>query len=207
MVDKPALRAEIERLGREIREGGRRRAAPAFERLAQQLLSLTVMRPGQRVVLREGQHRDSFLLEGAHGRQLVELNNRRWLQIAMTLHFAADSQRLKVLGSVFQYLWRDEDQAEVFRYDYARAQRDQHPCAHLNVHGRLDLNEALPAGQPLKAVHFPTGRTSLESVIRLLIEQFKIEANEPSDVWRAALSTSEAQFWEIAHLPTSGPSR
>jgi hypothetical protein len=202
------LRAEIEDLGRMIRDGGRRRAPQAFAELAQRLLSLTIMGQGGRVVLRETPRDDSFLLEGLHGsRKLVGLNNDRWLQIAMTLQIAADSQRLKVVGSVFQYLWEDDDQAEVFRYDYGRAQRDAHPCAHLNVHGELDLSEALPTGQRLKAVHFPTGRTSLEAVIRLLIEQFNIETNAEPETWRAALTASEAQFWEIAHLPTSGPGR
>lgn len=208
MDTRPPLCAEIEELGREIREGGQRRAPGAFAELAQRLLSLTVIPQGERVLLRRASREGHYLLEGAHGeRKLVELNNGRWLQVAMTLHVEADSQRLKVLGSVFQYLWEDDDRAEVFRYDYGRAQRDAHPSAHLNVHGELDARDALPAGQPLKAVHFPTGRTSLEAVIRLLIEEFKIEANEVPETWRAALTTSEAQFWEIAHIPTSGPSR
>ena len=53
----------------------------------------------------------------------------------------------------------------------------------------------------------PTQRISLEAVIRLLIEQFGVPANQPPDIWRPMLTESEAAFLEIAHRSLSGPER
>jgi hypothetical protein len=63
----------------------------------------------------------------------------------------------------------------------------------------------LATHQLLERVHFPTQRASFEAVLRLLIEQFNIEAAAPPGIWRPVLAEAESLFAEIAHKPLSGP--
>lgn len=55
-------------------------------------------------------------------------------------------------------------------------------------------------------IHFPTRRVSLEAVIRLLIQEFKVPPRKPAEFWRSLLSESEAIFLDIAHQSRAGPS-
>ncbi|MEU6904417.1 hypothetical protein ACWDZW_02720 [Streptomyces coeruleorubidus] len=106
--------------------------------------------------------------------------------------------------SSFQYQETEEDHSAIFRYDYLRAQKDEHPRSHLNIHGHLDY-DFLGGRRPLEEVHFPTGRIPIEAVIRLLIVQFEVPAATLDDVWMPVLTTSEAAFREICEKPLSGP--
>ncbi len=45
----------------------------------------------------------------------------------------------------------------------------------------------------------------LEGVIRLLVEEFGVQCNQPASVWRPVLAETERSFLEIAHVPLSGP--
>jgi len=60
--------------------------------------------------------------------------------------------------------------------------------------------------RPLERVHFPTGRFSIEGIVRLLAEEFDVPTNRDAAIWRPVLAASEREFLEIAHLPLSGPS-
>jgi hypothetical protein len=59
----------------------------------------------------------------------------------------------------------------------------------------------------LEDVHFPTGRVTLESIIRLLIDDFGIPPAEPEDVWRPLLHETETTFLAIARQPQASPDR
>ncbi len=182
----------------------------AFRDLTQRLLSLTIMADGQRVGLDRGWAPDSrtrLLVGRSQDQELhtVQLRDGRFLRLTMTLRITSN-RRFAVPQSSLQYQNAEEDQAEIFRYDYVRAQKDAHPRAHLNVHGHLD-HDVLGDGKSLEAVHFPTGRISLEGVIRLLIVQFEVPSVTPEDVWMRVLTTSETSFNEICEKPLSGPDR
>jgi hypothetical protein len=114
--------------------------------------------------------------------------------------------RVKVSNSNLQYQLDIQGDAWVFRYDYIRESPDKHPSNHLHIRGQL-TEECLGNKQALEHVHFPTDRVSFESVIRLLIEQFRVPANSPPEIWRPMLAESEALFMQIAHKSLSGPSR
>ena len=88
----------------------------------------------------------------------------------------------------------------IFRYDYRRHPTDQYAAGHVQVRGTLT-----ETGIQSDRIHFPTGRVSLESILRLLIEDFGVPAREPAANWRAALAESEAEFLRIAHQAPSGP--
>ena len=185
------------------------RSFDAFRDLVQLLLDLTVLDNGQyvRLVRRTGGQEQAGALGGPTGpTSPVRLRNGWWLRIAVDLYLApgAGGTRLKVRKSSYQYQADRDGRREVFRYDYLREPgEDPHPTAHLNVHGRLDVADALPGpAATLARVHFPTDRVSLEAVIRLLAQDFSVPCARPAEVWRPVLAASEATFREIAHRPS-----
>jgi hypothetical protein len=139
----------------------------------------------------------------------LSLNDGRYLRFAYSVHLAhsdkAGRRVLKVKNSSIQYQNPDPDDW-IFRYEFLReANSDAHPQAHLQIRGDL-RGSASPYRGSLEHVHFPTGRHSLESVLRCLIEQFGVATNEDAATWRPVLATSEEHFLSIAKHPLSGPS-
>ncbi|WP_159083165.1 hypothetical protein [Streptomyces sp. P3] len=166
------------------------------------------MADGQRVGLDRswiGDNRTRLLVGRSHDSELntIRLRDDRFLRVTMTLRITSND-RFAVPRSSFQYQETEGDQSEIFRYDYLRAQKDEHPRAHLNIHGRLD-HDVLGDRKPLQDVHFPTGRIPIEGVIRLLLVQFEVPPATPEEIWMPVLTTSEAAFREICEQPLSGP--
>jgi len=154
-------------------------------------------RPDERMVIEGGRALDS---------DVVLLKDGRFLRLFLVL-FRAPYQgghRMKVEQASYQYQVDEAGLRWVFRYDYRRNPSDQHPATHLQVRGRL--HESVPPFKGmLERTHFPTGRVSIEAVIRLLIEQFSVESATAPEIWRPVLAESERAFEEIAHRPLSGP--
>jgi hypothetical protein len=185
---------------------GDHKSLRAFRDLIQLLLSTTVMDDSYYVRLFEGTSDGTFLLSGPkHPLDPLGLNDGRRLRltIALLLEPHENDRRLRVFESSFQYQTRLGE--EIFRYDYLRNPKTDHPACHLQVHGRLN-EKSVPKAGHLQKVHFPTGRIPLEAVIRLLAEEFQVHCNAPKQMWRPVLAESERLFSEIAHRPLSGPS-
>jgi len=138
---------------------------------------------------------------------LVYLNDGRFLRFAMSLYLEPYGRetRLKVEKSVIQYQIDEDGDRWIFRYDYLRHATEPHPGAHLQIRGALSESSVVPLRETLERVHFPTGRVSLEAIIRLLVEQFGLRTNEDPALWRPVLAASQEEFLRIAHQSVSGP--
>lgn len=176
----------------------------AYEALTQTLLSLTVAGDGESVRLIEGDEPGRAALSG-FGARPVRLRDGRFLRVSVSVWLEEASNRLKVEKSSYQYQEDEGGRQWLFRYDYIREGSGRYPGAHFQVHGSLQHPGAL--GRPLPKMHFPTNRVSLEAVIRLLAEQFRVPCATHERVWRPVLTASEEAFQEIAHTPPSGPPR
>ncbi|MGC9538017.1 hypothetical protein [Streptomyces sp. UG1] len=207
MSEVESGRAEVRALTAKVHQGGRQ-SAKAFRDLAQKLLAITVMAQGQHLVLRPNQTGTGpWVMEGAHKSQIasdagmVKLRDGHWLRVGYLLSLTAND-RLAVTESKIQYQWTDGDRSEVFRYDYAYEAEGQHPAAHLNIHALLRQPDDLGSSEwPLERVHFPTGRTSLEQVLRLLAQGFGVATAKSIEVWEPVLAEAERMFYEVAHQP------
>jgi hypothetical protein len=182
----------------------------AFADLLHLLLRTTVLKGSLGVRLNAGPRpKDRMMLVGAVADEnhLVPLNDGNFLRLSIILfrEQAKEGYRMKVEQARYQYQCDDIGRRWVFRYDYAREPQNQHPATHLQVRGQL-AERVTPHRGMLERVHFPSGRISIESVIRLLIEQFAVTPNTASEVWRRVLAESEQIFEDIAHRPLSGPS-
>jgi hypothetical protein len=181
----------------------------AFRDLVQLILGNTILANGVAVCLAKGPRTDAYVV-GGYGRGAktdpLALTDGRFLRLTFRLFLIKTDAgpRVKVEVSCFQYQLDKEGDHWVFRYDYVREPSEPHPYAHLHVRGAL-AESCLSYKQSLDDVHFPTNRVSLESVIRLLIEQFKVQSNRPVEIWRPLLAESEALFLNIAHNSISGP--
>lgn len=208
--DVAALVGNARDLTRRYMAGGRQAFDP-FQQLAALLFDLTVLRPGSMVRLSYGPTgRDKAVLGGPAGpTDPLRLNDGRFLRLSMSLYLATDDPRgqlLKVSASSFQYQADEAGKRWIIRYDYLREPGpDAHPQAHLQLRGSLAEPAVLPAGRPLERIHFPTGRVSVEGMIRLLADQFGVACNQPAEVGRPVLTEAEQTFLEIAHRPLSGP--
>lgn len=202
------LRAELEALTRQFEEGGQGAFVP-FRDLVQRLLSLTVAATGQsvRLVFLDRDRTKAVLTSGTE-RDLtrpMHLRGGGYLRLTMSLDVLGDRGHLRVREASFQYQTRASDDSWVFRYDFLREGPGPYPPAHLQVNGALPGSTPDLPARALPDVHFPTGRLSIEAVIRLLAEQCDVPTAEPSAVWRPVLAVSERRFLDRAHQPLSGP--
>jgi len=140
----------------------------------------------------------------------LRLNNGWQLELLYTIRVepsqsAGGARKLKTLNSSVQLLSGEDRQSFVFRYDYLRYAQHNHPPGHLQIRASLEDGEFLPDGRPLERIHFPTGRVTIEAIIRLLIVQFGLKANVPA-LWEDVLYKTEEGFLKIARHMPSGPS-
>lgn len=180
----------------------------SFRSLVQLLLGYTVLPVGVAVGLSTGPKRDVYVVSGHKPLTPLQLSDGRFLRLSISLALiqTKDGPRVKVTTSNFQYQMDEEGDRWIFRYDYVRTPPDPHPSAHLHVRGTL-LEQCLDTPkQSLEDIHFPTERVSLEAVIRVLIEQFRVPTIHGPEIWRPVLAESEAAFMRIAHKNLSGPS-
>jgi hypothetical protein len=145
---------------------------------------------------------------GGHGDFLkpLPLSDHRFLNVQISLELRPNREgrdMWQVMQSRFQYQTDDGSRSSnwIFRYDYLRQPASAETEAvrrmipHLNVNGPSDVID-----EPhLSKVHFPTRRMSLESVIRLLLTDFKVSPYLNPAVWGPMLGESERMFLEIAH--------
>jgi hypothetical protein len=78
----------------------------------------------------------------------------------------------------------DEDQW-IFRYEYSLSPEENVPHAHLHVNAKRD-------DKPLRHIHFPTGRLSIEQIIAHLICEHGIESKRAD--WLNFLANSHRGF-------------
>jgi len=203
------LLGQVRDLSKQYLAGGTD-AFGAFADLVNLLLRTTVSKGSIGVRLNAGPRpKDRMTVVGAVADEnhLVSLNDNNLMRLSIILFREQykDGHRMKVEQARYQYQCDDIGKRWIFRYDYVREPKDQHPATHLQVRGQLAETVSLHKGM-LERVHFPSGRISIESVIRLLIEQFDVPPNAAPETWRRVLAESERIFEDIAHRPLSGPS-
>lgn len=200
---------EVRQLSEKYKTGGPD-AFTAFRDLIALLLNLTITPSYAMARLTVGPRgTDIQVLGGRSGPgDPLPLNDDRYLRLTMTLSLvqAEGHQFLKAMDSSYQYQLDEGGDRWVFRYDYRRVPPDPYPAAHLQIRARPH-EEFLPADRQFERIHFPSGRVSVEAVIRLLADQFGVPCNRSPELWRPILAESEKIFYEIAHLPLSGPDR
>jgi hypothetical protein len=211
--DNPHL-AEVRALTERFKAGGQR-AFGAFQELANTLLTVTVMDMGSTLVLRQapGDRRRRAVLTGRNT-NAVRLRNGHYLRITLGLYLDPEADDwLKVGQSSYQYQLDEGGDRWIFRYDYLRDPAGEyeqppdayrHPYAHVQIRDDLEENVLAP-DEALETLHFPTGRISLEAVIRCLAVQFKVPCAQEEGIWLPVLTEAETLFQAIAHRPPSGP--
>jgi hypothetical protein len=189
---------------------GKPEAFESARALLAYLLQITVMHPAGVLLMTRGekQREDVRTIGVPQSRQPIPLKDGRYLDVLMQLRREREKEMTKLRAYVVKFQYQQDHEGEdwIFRYEYLRTQRDQHPASHLHVRGSLHASGCLPEHVPLEDVHFPTGRPTIEAVVRCLVEQFNVPTNTHASFWRPVLAESEMQFIAIAHQTPSGPS-
>lgn len=178
----------------------------AFGDLVSLLLRRTVMVPTEVVRVARGPVRSYATVQNAVGiGSPLRLRNGHFLRLDISLFLDAETNRIKVQQSRFQYQADELGKQWVFRYDYLRYPEAgyAHPPSHLQVNGFLSAE--VEHSHELKKVHFTVGRVPLEGVLRTTAVQFGVGCNEPDETWMPLLAQTEQAFLDIAHVPGSGP--
>lgn len=110
---------------------------------------------------------------------------------------AAGAAGWRVTTRAYEYRILDSQAAELLVYHWQPgrvARGPNHP--HLHVSATLSARVSATAQQafPLDKRHLPTGRVSLEAVIRFLIAEFGIAYRHRN--WVARLNRAEEVFWQ-----------
>lgn len=206
--DPDFLLGEIRRWNSTIRAGGPE-ALSAFHKLTNCILNITIAAPGSTLkLIKLPRDATKAALGGRSAREPLRLNDGRYLRVSARLYLDQGSTPnfLKVEETSYQYQLDLDGDGWIFRYDYLRNPPHAYPASHLQINGQL-TEAARFDGLSLKSLHFPTGRVSIEAVIRLLIEQFQVPSNNPPEIWRPVLAESERDFLRVAHQALSGPER
>ncbi len=148
----------------------------------------------------------------------LNLNGGHFLLVDYVIDLDRHS-RPSVVSSKIQYqLSADPDNwQEIFRYEFSRPTAagnddkntlDTPPPSHFQIHAKLDEQKNVTLYKlELKRQHFPCGRVSIESIIRLLIRDFKIEpySELSRDDLSTLLDTTEQAFiYGYEDKPTLG---
>ena len=118
---------------------------------------------------------------GSDVRQIVRFQDGRRLPIRLAprgfLHFrqlvrrtGADVQTIEALHILSESANPDDEAEWILRYEYDRTPQPGKPQAHLHVNAERK-------GVPLKHIHFPTGRISVEQLIAHLIMEHGVSAS------------------------------
>lgn len=205
MKDLDALKGEVRQLTQDFK-AGTPGSFQAFRDLTQLLLGITIAEERAHIVLTSGPNKNRRVLAAPHS--AIPLRDGRYLRLSAVLELVdtADGWRMKVMDSSYVYQTDADGEKWILRYEYLRDPKDQHPGAHVHINAKLSgEDDCCPSHRPLPRIHFPTGRISLEAVIRLLADQFELPCATDRSYWRAVLAESERAFLEIAHKPLSGP--
>jgi hypothetical protein len=177
-----------------------------FRDLVSFLFCMTIGHKNASVCLtgRTGGKRDVAQLEGRHGGQpLIRLTNDYFLRFVMALYIDPRDNHMRTSISDFQYQKDEQGREWVFRYEYKRDRpaSEAKPSAHLHLRSTLTATNVLDRRKPFHKVHFPCGRPTIESTIRLLIDDFGVASDAPEEIWRPILGESEDGFLAVAHKP------
>ncbi len=175
----------------------------SFRELVSRLFCLTVGHKKASVHLRRLKDGSRAELEGGYGEApaVIRLTNDCFLRLVVALYLDPRDQYLRTSLSCFQYQTDEAGEDWVFRYEYNRTRNadEVKPTGHLHVRSALVSETALDNKRPFARVHFPCGRPTIESTIRLLIDDFGVPPDAPEEVWRPVLAESERSFLDVAH--------
>lgn len=198
------LLGHVRDLVTQFKDGGPE-APAAFHEFTSLVFGRTILDTTSTIVMQYGPRgRDAFVV-GGRGNGPLRLRNGHFLEVAMSLFQDPATRFWKVEESRFQYQVDEAGSRWMFRDEYARAPRNVYPAAHLHVRGTAREPFRSDGNTALDRLHFPTGRVSLEAIVRLLVESFDVPCDEWEIKWRRVLAESERTFLDMAHHPPSGP--
>lgn len=187
-----------------------------FLEFLKQLFSLTVAKDGQSFLMIETyfdkeKKQDCYIIcgpkrkildtsaeVGRESYQPMRLNDGRYAYIYYQCFLNKDNNNyLTVANSKFAYQLDEKGIDTVLRIEYQREAANHYPASHFHIHGRW-IHEELEEAKELVKFHFPAVRSSIESFVLLLINEFEVKTNSDLTKVKPLLRRFENVFLDIA---------
>ena len=169
----------------EIKHGGLR-SPRAFSKLLNIILSCVVSNNHDNRLECSKLSSDQWKIAALGRTRPLSLNGGHFLLVNYVIDLDQHG-RPSVMSSKIQYQLsaNPDNWQEIFRYEFSRPATtgnegkntlDTPPASHFQIHAELDEQQNVSLYKlKLERQHFPCGRVSIESIIRLLIRDFKIQ--------------------------------
>jgi hypothetical protein len=124
----------------------------------------------------------------------MRLQNDRFLYLYHRLGLRRDERFLTTLEYGYVYQESEDPDSWIFRYEYQRepATGYRYPKAHLHLNADPP---GYPGTKPFPKLHIPTGRVTVEMIVRHLLDEHGLPCISPH--WQDVLQQTEADFAEI----------
>jgi hypothetical protein len=172
------------------------RCAREFAGLVGEVVNATVSRAPVTFVELE----DSIEFEGfvAHAPAKVpapfSLEGGGFLFLYQHLCLRRREKYLTTLGYRYVYQSGESDESQIFRFEYEREPEDGYgyPRFHLHINATPNTYEG---EKEFPSLHIPTGRVTIEDVVRHLVTEHSVGPISPA--WEKTLAQAEESFREI----------
>jgi hypothetical protein len=111
----------------------------------------------------------------------------------------ANAGQWRVLTRMYEYSLIDHDHTDLLVYHWQPGPRfggPDHPHVHVSATLHAQIDAVIERSIDLHGLHIPTGRVTLEAVVRMLIDEFHIAPLRGD--WQDTLDRTEAVFREEA---------
>ena len=147
-------------------------------------------------------------------RPSVELGNGCRIRASHTIRHSPDApSEITTVEYVYAYaLGPDPERDWLARYDYAPERPTKYPAAHVHFNGTSDAYDVFPKpkDKPLRDVHFPTDRITVEDFIEHLIIEYDVPTHGSRAEALELLAESRRTFHEqdrMRQAPYDSPGR
>ena len=131
----------------------------------------------------------------------MRLKNGRYLFLYQRLGLRHEERYLTTVEYQYTYQETPDPEGWIFRYEYQREPPAgyQYPRAHLHINADPG---SYPGNKPFPKLHIPTGRVTIEAVVRHLLDEHSIPCISPH--WQDVLAETEADFAAIQRRRVDG---
>ena len=123
------------------------------------------------------------------------LQNGRYLYLYHRLCLRHKERYLTTLEYEYTYQESEDPDSWIFRYEYKREPLPdyRYPKAHLHINAEPD---AYPGSKPFPRLHIPTGRVTIEQIVRHLLDEHAMPCISPNH-WQDVLAETQTAFDDI----------
>jgi hypothetical protein len=129
----------------------------------------------------------------------MQMKNGRYLFLYQLLGLRHPERYLTTIEYRYVYQETPDPDSWIFRYEYQREPLEDYPYPKAHLHLNADPT-SYPGTKAFPKLHIPTGRVTVEAVLRHLLDEHGVPCISPH--WQSVLSEGEKAYAGIQRLRT-----